>query len=152
MADESGLVAYCGLYCGACSFRVAFLENDRRHVQAMPAKYDEYKGAALEPCAGCRREGSSCGHGIKECARGRGLAHCGECDEFPCEHCRRFSHDGIPHHAGTNRNLERLREIGAAEWAEEQRRHWTCECGTLRSWYVDSCLRCGRRQDSPPGH
>jgi hypothetical protein len=144
VADEHDLIAYCGLYCGACSFRVAFLENDRRHLDGMPSKYDQYREAVLEPCAGCRREDGGCGHGIKECARARGLAHCGECVEFPCERSRRFCADGIPHHADTIRSLTRLRAAGARVWAEEQLRHWTCACGAHRSWYVEACLQCGR--------
>jgi hypothetical protein len=63
MKDESrsanegqNLIAFCGLYCGACSFRVAAQENDRRHLRDMPARYDQYKDAPMDICPGCRQE------------------------------------------------------------------------------------------------
>ncbi len=37
------LIAYCGLYCGACSFKVAFEEQNREHLMRMPAKYEYLK-------------------------------------------------------------------------------------------------------------
>jgi hypothetical protein len=41
MADS--LIAYCGLYCGACSFQVAYETEDRKHIDSMPSRYDKYK-------------------------------------------------------------------------------------------------------------
>ena len=50
--NDLTLLAYCGLYCGACSFKVAFQEQNRGHLFAMPQKYAEYKDSELEDCAG----------------------------------------------------------------------------------------------------
>ena len=40
--SRNNKIAYCGLYCGACSFKVAYDENARKHLQNMPSKYDEF--------------------------------------------------------------------------------------------------------------
>ena len=58
MSDE--LIAYCGLYCGACSFKVGYEENSEKHVIRMPSMYDQFKGQPLVFCPGCRLE-NQCG-------------------------------------------------------------------------------------------
>ena len=49
MPNPMNALAYCGLYCQACGFKVAYEEQDRNHLRAMPAKYDRYKEDPLEP-------------------------------------------------------------------------------------------------------
>lgn len=62
----------CGLLCSRCGYR--------------------------EPmhCPGCVETdrpfwGESCP--VKSCCQGKGLAHCGRCDRFPCELLRQFAYD-----------------------------------------------------------
>jgi len=141
------LLACCGLYCGACSFRVAFEENDRRHLAGMPAKYDRYKDAPTDRCGGCRA--AECGHGFTGCAAARGVEHCDQCDCFPCPRLREFARDGIPHHAGVIAGLERIRRVGERQWLLEQAAVWRCACGVRLSWYRRTCDRCGRRAAVP---
>jgi hypothetical protein len=148
VAENRILVAYCGLYCGACSFRVAAQESDRQHLEAMPSKYDSYKDAPLEVCSGCRQESGVCGHGIRECARNRALGHCGACPEFPCARIREFNDDGIPHHTEAIANLERLKRVGEEAWLADQERNWTCVCGARFSWYRRECPKCGTKADA----
>jgi len=73
--EEKNLVAYCGLYCSACSFKVAYDENDKRHILEMPAHYDQYKDKPLQFCPGCKldEQGSKCE--IRNCAKNKGLNH-----------------------------------------------------------------------------
>jgi hypothetical protein len=145
MSADLDLLAYCGLYCGACSFKLAFDENDRAHVRAMPPRYDKAKETELEACPGCRSEPAVDGDDsckIRSCARSRGLEHCGSCAEFPCSILSAFANDGVPHHSETLGNLRRLREVGEAAWLAEQRARWTCACGARRSWYLRDCSRC----------
>ncbi len=141
MPPDNSLLACCGLYCGACSFRVAYEEDDRKHLAGMPAKYDEYRDAPLERCEGCRAE--ECGHGFTACAAARGVEHCGRCPDFPCDRLTAFARDGIPHHAGVITSLERIRRVGERQWLEEQSRSWRCSCGARLSWYHRTCDRCG---------
>ena len=146
MSTDLGLIAYCGLYCGACSFKLTVDENERAHVLSLPARYDKAKEAELEPCPGCRNEPASSGDDpceIRSCARTRGLEHCGSCAEFPCSVITAFAADGTPHHGQTLENLRRLGEAGNATWLAEQQARWTCTCGTRRSWYLRKCPQCG---------
>jgi hypothetical protein len=133
------LIAYCGLYCGACSFRLAATENDPMHLQSMPSSYDYLKGQPVELCPGCRLE-NKCGEcAIRDCASGRELLHCGQCREFPCDRIIAFNNDGKPHHGEVLGNLQLLREIGERRWLEQMEAKWTCTCGAKRSWYYRSC-------------
>lgn len=142
MADD--LIAYCGLYCGACSFKTAFETRDREHLLRMPAKYDPLKEAPLEGCPGCRRE-NRCGEcALRDCAVARAVDHCGRCGEFPCDKLVRFSADGIPHHAETIGNLKALNAMGEERWLAAQEALWACPCGERFSWYLRECRQGGR--------
>lgn len=146
MASE--LIAYCGLYCGACSFRVAFEENDREHITQMPAYYDRLKNEPLEFCPGCRLE-NKCGEcDIRDCAISKGIEHCGQCKDFPCDILARFNSDGKPHHEESINNLNLIKEIGEEAWLELMRGKWTCKCGSKYSWYYKECLKCGVKENN----
>jgi hypothetical protein len=152
MTSALDLIATCGLYCGACSFKLAVDENNRAHVRATPARYDKAKEAELEACPGCRGEATACGADpckIRACARERELAHCGLCAKFPCSVLSAFANDGVPHHGETLGNLKRLREVGEAAWFTEQRARWTCACGAKLSWYLRECPKCDRDLAGP---
>jgi len=152
MTSALDLIATCGLYCGACSFKLAFDENERAHVRAMPSRYDKAKEAELEACPGCRGEATACGADpckIRACARECELTHCGLCAEFPCSVLSAFANDGVPHHGETLGNLNRLREVGESAWFIEQRARWTCACGAKLSWYLLECPKCGRDLTGP---
>jgi hypothetical protein len=142
MKDEKDLLAYCGLYCGACSFRVAFEEKDHKHLQDMPSKYEEYKDAELQFCPGCRLDAQSGGCKIRDCAVSKDIPHCGDCDEFPCELLIEFNNDGIPHHSDAINNLRKLRNQGEEVWLIYQAKRWECECGAKLSWYLKKCTKC----------
>ncbi len=140
MASE--LIAYCGLYCGACSFRVAFEENNRDHVTHMPTYYDLLKNDPLEFCPGCRLE-NKCGEcAIRDCAMNKGIEYCSQCNDFPCSKSIRFNSDGKPHHGESISNLNLLREIGEEKWLDIMRERWTCKCGARYSWYYKECTKC----------
>ncbi|MDH5185626.1 MAG: DUF3795 domain-containing protein [candidate division WOR-3 bacterium] len=140
------LIGYCGLYCGACSFKAAYDSNDRRHIMPMPSKYDRFKNEELRFCPGCQSDkmGKDCK--IRNCAVNRGLAHCGLCADFPCEIITGFNNDGIPHHNEAIKNLKQLRELGDESWLQSQEKQWTCECGSRFSWYVEKCLNCAKKR------
>ncbi|AOT72227.1 DUF3795 domain-containing protein [Geosporobacter ferrireducens] len=137
------LIAYCGLYCGACSFKVAFEENNREHIIRMPAYYDRLKNEPLEFCHGCRLE-NQCGDcSIRDCARDREIEYCSLCDDFPCKILKEFNNDGKPHHAESISNLNLLKDIGKEKWLELQKEKWTCtKCNSRYSWYLKQCQKC----------
>jgi hypothetical protein len=142
MKKNINLMAFCGLYCGACSFKVAFDEKSREHIKNMPAKYDQYKNAELEFCPGCRLDSQHTDCKIRNCAKSKGLTHCGECPDFPCIILKAFNDDGMPHHAGCIPNLKTIKEKGLDSFLEGQEKYWTCSCGVKTSWYLQNCVGC----------
>jgi len=133
------LIAHCGLYCGACSFRLAVLENDRNHLKYMPSYYAKLKDQPLEYCPGCRLE-NKCGEcQIRDCSIINKHNHCAECSDFPCNKITEFNNDGRPHHGEVLSNLRLLTEMGENNWLEYMNKKWTCKCGTKISWYYKSC-------------
>ena len=118
MLDLS-LLADCGLYCGGCG---SFHEN------------------SAVGCKGCRIEPnlvSDCP--TIPCAVKKGLLHCGECSDFPCEMMSSFYSDGIKHHALALENIKRIQEIGIDDWLHEQECKNSCECGKRRLWFETEC-------------
>lgn len=113
------LLAFCGLYCGGCG---------------------SYKENFSVGCKGCRIEPnlvSDCP--TIPCAQRKGLLHCGECPEFPCEMMTSFYSDGIKHHALALKNIRRIQEIGAETWLSEQDKLHTCSCGIRKLWFETEC-------------
>jgi len=136
----SELISYCGLYCGACSFRLSVELNDRNHILKMPSVYDGLKNDEFELCPGCRLE-NKCGEcAIRDCAVSKNLAHCGECEQFPCERITAFAQDGKPHHAEILDNFKLLAELGQEKWLTHMEEKWKCcDCGKKYSWYYRVC-------------
>lgn len=142
-------IAYCGLNCEACSFRVAALTRDAAHLDSLPDRYAKAKRtpiAELELCPGCKAEGCSDSCPMQKCAAERGFSTCAECAEMPCEKLIAFSSDGVPHHACVIKNLNRIRKAGEEAFALEQQALWTCSCGARRSWYLSECAACGKKR------
>ena len=144
MKKDIGLIAYCGLYCGACSFKVTYEQKSREHIKALPSRYDEYKDQPFQSCPGCREdpEGADCE--IRNCARQKSVDHCGVCHDFPCKIITDFCNDGVPHHAAVLENLQTLKDKGVDAWLKAQKVKWTCECGNALSWYLRECIKCSK--------
>ncbi len=147
MIDPGDLVAYCGLYCSTCSFKLAINEDVRAHVLYLPSRYDKAEDAGLAACLGCRGElddgNDLCT--IPSCGHSRGLEHCGACAEFPCRIVEGAAGDGVPHHAQTLWNLRRLGDVGTSAGLSEQATKWTCACDARRSCYLKTCPKRGVR-------
>ena len=136
----SPLISYCGLYCGACSFKVAFETQDKVHISDMPKHYDQFKNNPLEDCPGCRLE-NNCGEcKIRDCAIERNVDYCIQCEMYPCKLIDAFAHDGKPHHEEVLHNFELLKKKGENEWLRIMRNKWTCQkCKSQKSWYHTQC-------------
>ena len=84
------MIAYCGLDCEKCDAYLATINNDQA-LRAKTAKlWAELNNAPILPehinCEGCRVDGmktvycdSLCA--IRQCARKKGVATCGDCPE-----------------------------------------------------------------------
>lgn len=142
-------IAYCGLYCPQCSFRVAYETQRREHLLNMPEKYSVYKMEDLNnlKCIGCKKD-DFCGDcEIKKCAEPRNINHCGECNDFPCSIIKDFSNDGIPHHKEAFKNLQFIQAKGFNNFIVQIEQDVICQCGGRLSWYLDSCIYCGKKHE-----
>ena len=84
-------IAYCGLNCETCEARLATVNNDVELRQRIAKEWSELNGVEITPeminCVGCRIDGvktpyceSLCP--IRQCALGRDLRTCGDCDKM----------------------------------------------------------------------
>jgi hypothetical protein len=92
--DKYEALSYCGYACVKC-------KNYKQNMN----------------CAGCRNETeliSDCP--TRVCAAERGLLHCGECSDFPCDELNGFYNDGNPGHLQAYHNMLEIKEIGVDEW------------------------------------
>jgi len=96
------LIAYCGLDCGQCPAYVATKNNDenlrKKTAQEWTERYrnDDRNRPPVEPkdinCRGCLSSGpvylycNECK--IRECALGKGITDCKECEEYRCAKLR----------------------------------------------------------------
>jgi hypothetical protein len=68
MKVDKNLIAFCGLYCGACS------------------------RLAGEKCHGCRENDKASWCGVRTCCLEHGFASCADCTEFPSvRNCGKFN-------------------------------------------------------------
>lgn len=130
------MLTYCGLYCEQCSARVAFIEQDRRHVEHIPVRYEkDLSDLSAFDCEGCKGK-NICGPcAIKDCAATKAIDSCAECADFPCAVLATFGSDGAPHHEQAVENLRIIRERGIDEWFTNLHPALFCECGKRQSWY-----------------
>ena len=122
------MMGACGYDCGACAIRRIPLDPEGAE-SALSWFRDmgwlaEGEGAAEAIaknmyCCGCF--GDRAHHWSADCAMllccvERGLAHCAQCDEFPCAHVTAFEQDEYPPHQEA---VARLRRIAAARGREQ---------------------------------
>lgn len=136
MGFDVKMLAYCGLYCEQCSARVAFLEQNAKHLEYFPAKYKvERPTLSNYDCEGCKGR-NICGPcTIKSCASTKNIESCAECNSFPCATLEAFGSDGVPHHGQAIKNLQHIRLSGNEAWFENIGPTLRCHCGERQSWY-----------------
>lgn len=139
----SELEATCGLFCGACSVYIATKEDPER-LKRISSKFEIPEEAAL--CLGCgsdKRFASCEGCGFSACAKGKGVAFCSECQDFPCRELKDFQ-AALPHRLDLWEDLEQARSLKPADWVAKVQQKYTCgQCGTINSAYDLSCRECG---------
>jgi len=130
--EQQNLAAPCGLYCGACSAYVARKRGDTERLEELAKYVAQYRGQELEmedlACEGCLSAeviALYCRECVlRACVFKRGLTHCAQCSDFPCQRITDFNNDGIRHHSEVLDNGRRQREIGIAAWIKEQEERW----------------------------
>ena len=153
-SKKEGLVAPCGLYCGACAMYLATQENNPARLTSRfgsSPKQQSAKPPALTEnmmCDGCGGGGRTPAHvpkcAIKLCAAEKTkTGRCADCAEFPCSRITEFNNDGMAHHSEVLGNLRQLREVGIKEWAKREEERWQCtKCQTKIAWYEAECIKC----------
>jgi len=132
----------CGLYCGACG---AVLADKTGTVEELAKKWDMKPDQLV--CHGCLTETVAvfcrdCT--LRACVLEKGVEHCFECDDYPCDALVAFRNDKASHHSMVLHNSGRMREVGVKQWLEEQKERWSCPgCGRAFSWYETECEACG---------
>ena len=141
---DKKLAAVCGLYCEACSWFIATIEDPERLKRlAAQLHYSEEESK----CYGCRSDKrlSYCEKcKMFACAAERGIDFCGQCDEYPCDDLKQFQ-AAMPHRIELWVNLERIKSVGYKQWLKEIRENYACpHCQIINSAYDLKCRKCGK--------
>jgi len=144
------LLAPCGLYCGICAIRLAWVSDDPALKQKVAKLYGvEEEQIVCDGCMSPRRFVFCQACAIRDCAQSKGLDGCAACAEFPCSRIEKF-----PVPAGLafiRQEVPRWRELGAEAWvADLERRHACPSCGGLIMRGARRCHACGV-EASPAG-
>jgi hypothetical protein len=81
--------ACCGNDCLACPRYAATVSGDEARLQEVAALWRRigWRDRVVSPreiaCHGCSTA-TWCRYGLRECARDRGVPHCGRCPDYPC--------------------------------------------------------------------
>jgi hypothetical protein len=142
MSIQRELLAPCGLYCGACAIRGAYLSDEPAFKEKVAAGYG-VKAEDLR-CEGCLSETPflfcrSCA--IKSCVKEKGYEGCHQCNDFPCSRVEAF-----PFPAGKSvilRAVPEWRELGTEKWVEAEKKRYTCAgCGNPLFRGSKRCRKC----------
>lgn len=87
-------ISFCGIYCGGC-------KNYKENINCMGCRYEK---ELVNDCP------------TRTCSINKGLLHCGECENFPCDELSNFYNDGIAHHEVAYQNMLKIKEIGIEKW------------------------------------
>lgn len=149
MEVNMDLVPPCGLYCGVCSIRMAYRDDNQKFKERLAGLYN----VAPEDirCEGCNAPEDkvffycrACP--IKSCAGERGYEGCHQCGDWPCSHVTEFI---MP--VGRRvmlRAVPQWREWGTERWVEEEEKRYHCpNCGHALFRGAKRCNKCGDAVD-----
>lgn len=84
--NEEQNSAMCGCRCALCKAYTPNAEkNDQRHILAeMWNKHYGVDPSVMDSCDGCANNPSDENCPVRKCVLDKGLNHCGDCGDFPC--------------------------------------------------------------------
>jgi hypothetical protein len=119
--DYEHMTAPCGLPCFECYL---YLANDNEDIRMMVSKE---LGISPEKasCKGCRNENGRCAHlpttcRLYPCAEQRGIKHCCDCSDFPCDYLHPYADNAKLWHNTKVFNLSLIKKMGLKKWAKEK--------------------------------
>ena len=109
IADEK-LIAYCGLYCGAC----------RSYLK--------------EKCSGCKDNVKATWCKVRQCCMENGYSSCADCKIIELKDCKKHNNFiskifGFIFNSNRAACIRRIKEIGSCEFAKEMA---NCKCHTIK--------------------
>jgi len=115
-------IGICGDNCDACPRFHATSDNDDAALGRVTALWVRlgWRDNSVKPselrCSGCGSSGACAYSQQKDCASERGLANCGECDDYPCPVVEKtFARtEGIMAQCRSVCNVEELKELDLA--------------------------------------
>lgn len=118
MMQDEKIIGSCGLNCSACPACIAYQKNDEKLRQKTAIEWQQAYDFPFKPedinCAGCMNDGVKIGHcdvcQVRQCAKSKDLANCGDCTDFPCNELSRFL-DQLP----PELKAENLKNLGKAK-------------------------------------
>lgn len=153
--NKEGLVAVCGMYCGACPAYIITHGNDDEKQKALLKLLEQSLPKPMKlkaedlVCDGCLGAGRIF-PGCRSCATRscsiakQDVARCSDCPDFPCSRIIDKNKAGMYYHGDVIHNLEQARKIGINKWAKYEEERWQCpKCHSPISWIDTKCLNCG---------
>ncbi len=147
MTINKDLLAPCGLYCGVCGILIADRDGNEKFKERLCTVY----GTRPEDlhCKGCLSDdvfGFCKVCAIKSCVQAKGIEGCHQCDDFPCEHIRKF-----PMPVGKRvmlRAIPEWREMGTEAWVKAEEKRYHCpSCGYPLFRGAKRCRQCKEEVD-----
>ena len=144
MTIKKELLAPCGLYCGVCGIRIAYLDDNQKFKERLCTVYGtETEDIRCEGCLAAEEQVfiycRTCP--IKSCTQEKNLEGCHQCDDFPCEHI-----DNFPLAVGKKvilRAVPQRREWGDEKWVQEEEKRYVCpHCGYKIFRGAKRCRQC----------
>jgi hypothetical protein len=112
---EKKLIGRCGLYCGECEIRTAYISGDEKLIAEVAEKLgtrpDEVR------CECCLELTEKCwGHGceIIACIESRGFKHCVQCPDI--DDCTKFARLNTKYGGAVRLNIRQIRSWGFERW------------------------------------
>ena len=156
MKINPDFVSPCGLYCGVCAIHIAHRDNNQKFKERLVTLYkggvagkgtlpnSEDLTADSIRCRGCLSDDRflHCRYcEIRNCALGKGLTGCHQCDQFPCAHIENF-----PMAIGKKvilRAVPYRRKVGTEKWARDEEARYVCpQCGQPVFRGAARCNQC----------
>jgi hypothetical protein len=121
--DLRKLIGACGNCCSKCNDYLAYVTKDRELRKKVAFEIKE-QGIEVSPdqvgCQGCwgnihNAWSASLDCKIRQCAAGKSILTCAECDDFPCNIYR----NQFDIRSSQAENINRIRQIGVESWFVE---------------------------------
>lgn len=135
------LIGRCGLYCGACDIYRSYTDQQNEKLKKM-AKYFKCQVDRVR-CHGCQNASNEdWGYDCKivQCLERNSYRYCYECSLT--DRCDLFQKLNQRYNNIPVDNLRRLQKVGEEKFIREQKRLWTCQCGTPFEYGADTCRAC----------